>query len=196
MTSFQVPPTTSAELQATMMDAEFKLRDAQNIEHHYTVKCHNTTQGQPIVFALMAHMSTPVLRLIGSALRSESSIDDVMDAVQAAMDSEDGDDDEADEVADATISSVLDGIDLAALGNDLRDTLLTPAVGNLPAQILRHTNRDGVPLFRVDGAINTFDEAYKRNWMEYGLALWKVVAVNGFVPIPAGVAKVAAKATE
>lgn len=48
--------------------------------------------------------------------------------------------------------------------------------------ILKHTNRDGVPLMMKPGPVNlNFDAAYTGNYGELALALWEVVKANRFL---------------
>ncbi len=183
MTQFDVPASTAGELQAKVMDAKFHLTDADGRVHLYTLDWHRTSDGEELVAQLMGIGAKPLLRMISAGLKIEGAVDQVQKMVRDAIASDDADEEATSDKIVASGIELISQIDFAEIGEDIHTIVRTTALGVLAHKILAQTNRDGLPLFSNGVATATFEHAYKRNWVEYGTALWQVIESNRFFPL-------------
>lgn len=131
----------------------FTLTDALGNEHSYEVALHPATQGEPIMWALVALGVEP----IAAALAKVDGAGGLLDL----------------NLGDLNLTGSADALAKAIARADLPD---------LRQRILAHTTRDGRPLKDRPH----FDAAYQGNYGELARALWEVVKLNRFLPLPAG----------
>jgi len=130
-------------------------------DHEYLTSEHPGTEGQRVSWALLGSAAEPLGRLLGQVFSEEGALDRL-------------------QAEGATLTSMVDGLDLAKAGADLGSILALVDGPALTRQILRHTLRDDQPLDRDA----VFDEAYAGNYAEMFRAVFKVAMINGFFPVP------------
>jgi hypothetical protein len=138
-----------------MEPVSFIVYDEDGNPHEYTVRKHPATEGRMIALRLLGLGIEPLAGLL---------VPMALAAVRGGG---------------ASSAITVDG--------------LAQAVASLPAMIsqidaplidaiLKHTNRDGVPLMMRPGPVNlNFDAAYTGNYGELALALWEVIKANRFL---------------
>lgn len=158
----------------------FTLTDAEGASHTYTVQPHPGSEGAPLALGLLSLVVEPLAAGAGPVL--VQGLGKVQGKGKAALG------------ALLTDPQLLEALDLQALSSGVRAAM----VGMRPAvmyQLLRYTNRDGKPLVTNDGRpTSAYDEAYARNYMELGRALWEVASFNAFFPALSTIADAARRA--
>lgn len=134
----------------------FTLKDAEGREHLYEIIPHSTRQGQRIFWRLVALGAEP--------LAAAFSGDAIVKALSGKADT----------------SALAQELNLDAIAGQVRQVVLSQDLPELAEELFAHASRDGEPLKGL-----AFDQAYQKNWMEYGLALWNIIRINQFFPLPA-----------
>lgn len=147
----------------------FTAKDREGVSHLYSCTLHPATEGQLVMWQLVAMGTVPMAGALKGLLP-------LLDEVKGRKLTSLLDDPEL----FATIRAGLMGIDFAAIGEDVKRSLLTTAMGPLVAEVLSRTMRDDRPLSNR----TAFDEAYSGNYAELMMALWEVVLANRFLPLP------------
>ena len=138
---------------------DFTVEDASGVSHSYSATYHIASEGFAISVELVQVLGEPLLRALGDI---QEVAQDAVTAVAAGAPEE--------------VEALLDGVDLAGAMAALR-SLDPVTVVNLGQRILKYTSRDGK---RLQG--HDFDVAYRGNYTELYMALWKVIEANRFVP--------------
>jgi hypothetical protein len=165
------------------------LYDYDGKPHKYEVIPHPATEGQEVLWALLAIAAEPGGAALQKLVEAEGMVDRAMVAFRVYMTA--AKDDEADgkagseevaeakkekDAADADIAEFLRGTNFGSVGADVRKVIMTTPMGNLAQKILAHTLRNGRPLSEQ----LHFDEAFTANWGEYFRALHLAIKVNRF----------------
>lgn len=150
----------------------FTLRGRDGHDHAYTAQLHPGLEGASIHFRLASLGLEPLGRILQQALGMEELL--------AALE---GDKDAEDMPLAQLLAKARGTMDLAAVGSDLRAALRGDVdMVAMTRDILAFTTRDGKKLSQE----LHFSAAYRGNYTEMDLALWRVVQLNGFLPLPAG----------
>lgn len=155
----------------------FEIVGSDGETHRYACAPHPPSEGMDILWILMALGGEPLARLAQSVLA---------DALQGVGETSDP---PATAAPDGTLtpsvgmSRVMDSIDLekvdfTAAAKDLRLSMASLPMTDLVHKLIRYTTRDGKPL---KSDLN-FRQAYTANYMEMMQAVWRVIAINGFLP--------------
>jgi hypothetical protein len=161
--------------QPTPFDLEVVINDAEGKPHSYQIRSHPTAEGLDLMVELVGLGAEPIGRLIEGALKAEDVAGMLGRALSGAV--------EEGEVGAGDVSalgSALQGLDLAAVGRDLRGVLATAKAAPLLQRLVRHSFRDGQSLAHPPH----FAAAYQRNYFELLQAAWQVIRVNRFFPLP------------
>jgi len=147
----------------------------------YEVFLHPATEGQELLWDLLAIASEPGGAFVQKLLESGDVLGKVMAAFQAHMkpkkkDGDEKDDDDEKDAADQDIADLLSGSNFGSIGSDVRRTLMTSDMAGLAKKLLAHTLRDGKPL---SNEVH-FNEAYQGNYGEYLRALLASIEANRF----------------
>jgi hypothetical protein len=135
----------------------FVLADADGDDHSYQVQAHRPTEGQRIMFQLLAQVAPPGTALGGLLAKGVGNGGLKLDDLDVEL------------------------MDFTKLGHELQRVLSAEITPQLATDILAHTYRDGHLL----GEQAQFDRAYSRNYGELLTAVWRVIRVNRFFPLPA-----------
>lgn len=135
----------------------FTVHDEDGNPHVYTMRLHPATEGRMIALKLAGLGIEPFAGvLVSFALAS----------VRGAPTSS--------SVDMASLSSAIEGL----------PGVIAKIDGNLIDALLKHVDRDEVPLMMRPGAVNpNFDAAYAGNYSELAMALWEVIKANRFLPV-------------
>ena len=137
---------------------QFDLEDALGKKHVYEGYFHPADEGLELSFMLIQMLGEPLLRAVG----------DLKDTAQTAIETAAGTEE---------IGAMLVGIDFAAALGALREIEPKTVVG-LSKRIFGHTTRDGDRLKE-----HVYNKAYRGNYEELYIAMWKVVEANNFIPL-------------
>lgn len=150
----------------------FTLTDSKGKPHRYLVDLHPPTEGQAIVWALLAAAAEPIGRIAADVITS----DEILAALAELRTGEGSTLDDP-----AALKSVLSRLDFARLGADVRAVLTSKTIDmpELSRALLRYTMRDDKPLDDP----NAFNDAYRGNYGELLSALLRIVRENGFFPV-------------
>ena len=135
---------------------KFELTDSQGISHKYSVMLHPASAG--------VRLSVQLVRLLGPTLLAVADM-----SVAGPM-------------GDTDASSILEKIDSSAISGAFA-ALEDVDSDKLLAQLFAQTTRGGHAL-TSGGALNeTFNNAYRGNYLEMWQAAVKVVMLNNFLPL-------------
>lgn len=139
-------------------EVTFTLTDSDGVEHNYIAGTLPVRKALPFAKHLLAGALKPLARLVGRVDNAEAeAYASSVPEGQSLMDS-------------------LEGVDLAALADDLGDVILELPDDKL-LMLFESVVRDGTPL-NTDAAL---DVAYRHNWGEFAQAVWHLVKANGFL---------------
>lgn len=151
---------------------DFNLSAADGEQHSYLVTAHPAGEGMGIMYELLALGTPAMMTLAGAAMKSRAILAAVFGAFGGKFDG-----DAPVKVEDiADLQRMLVDIDLAAVGQEIGRSLATGKAPDLTKRILSRVLRDGKPL--------NIDLAYKANYAEMLVAVWKVCEINRFFPLP------------
>jgi hypothetical protein len=153
------------------VNAQFVIKDADGNDRRYEVTPHNAVQGQAIMWDLVALGAEPVARLADSALKSEEVVAGLASALASGG---------VGKLLDGGAVELLGGIDLGAVGADVKRAIVSMPMQRLTRDILRHTTREG----RALSDDTVFGLAYQANYGELLRAVWEVVKINRFLSLP------------
>ena len=152
-------------------ELSFTLKDRHGEEVDYMVSPHIGTDGLKVVDAMLGIGLGPMAEAAFAAARA------------AAKDKAEGDG----ELSSNTIERILEQINL--------DHVVTSAQAGIKSMggmavlaplVMQHTTRKGVRLVTARGDRSGFDLAYTRNWREFRDAFARVMEINGFFELLAG----------
>ena len=135
---------------------KFELTDSQGVSHKYSVMLHPASAG--------VRLSVELVRLLGPTLLAFADV-----SVNGP-------------IGDADVAEILSKIDMSTLSSAFA-ALEDVDSDRLLAQIFAQTARGGHGL-TSGGALNeTFNNAYRGNYLEMWQAAVKVVVLNNFLPL-------------
>lgn len=148
----------------------FTVKDREGVSHAYDCTLHPATEGQKVMWQLVALCAAPLAGAVKGLL---PLIDQVkgQGGLAGLLDSS---------TAIDQLKGGLASIDFAAIGEDVKRSLLTAPMEKLVEEVLSRTLRDDKPL----ATRGTFDDAYSGNYGELLSALWEVVKANRFLSLP------------
>lgn len=149
------------------VEQTFEATDADGKTHEYRVVPNTAVSGLDITLKLTAIGAEP-LGTLADSLFSGSGAGKLKGlSVGSLLDDE----------------TILDGIDFAKIGGDIRRTIVqsSMAIPSLIHAVLKNTLRDGKPL----ESVVHFNDAFTRNYGELFVAVFKVIQVNRFLPLSA-----------
>lgn len=149
----------------------FELADADGEIHNYEVHPHDAETGQVIVWRLLALGAEPLGRLAQGALESGALVEQLTETYQTGG---------AAALMELDTTELAKSLDLAGMGEAIGQVLAQGKAPELTREILKQTHRDGQPL----NTSVAFGNAYRRNYGEMIAAVWKVVGINRFLPLP------------
>lgn len=169
--------------QPSVEKTTFILQDADGEDHTYDVTPH-TGGDHMLVVKLAAVAGEPLGRLLQGNL--VTLFDVFMSGAKEATEDAKSKEEAADQVKQTIldkehdIRGVLESLDLdlSSVVKDVRNALFEVGTEELFRELFKNASRDGKPL----SASKHYDEAWKRNWTEWTLAMWKIVQYNRFVP--------------
>lgn len=142
---------------------QFKLKDADGVEHAYECLPHPASEGQRVMWMLWGMGVEPLGKIAAGFMRMEGMRGKSIFAA----------------AGDASLREQFAlVVDLGAMAAAIRQALASVPMDVLGKDLLSRTTRDGKELANP----LVFDEAYSRNYPEYALALWEVVKANRFFP--------------
>ena len=161
-----------------MQPVEFILTDGQDEAHEYTVTPHNASDGTALCVQILAAAGEPVGRLLSSNL--DVLAQQLPQLIAAAQESEDDSELMAKLEGDLGGDSLADlDLDLSQAVRDVKAAIVEAGEAEFFRRLFKHTYRDGDPL----GKKLVYDSAFQANYLELFQAAWKVVQVNGFLPL-------------
>lgn len=152
-----------------MRTITFQLADADGVLHTYNTTLHPASEGQEIMWALLALASGP----LAAALKGVTPLFTLVKGKRFSQLLDDP------EVVGKAVD-LLSTMDLDSVGVSVRRAIVESSCGALVAKILCKTLRDDKPLERQ----TNFDNAYAGNYQELVLAVWEVASANRFLPLP------------
>lgn len=138
----------------------FKLKDREGTEHTYEAFPHPATEGEKVMWTLVALGAEPLARLVGGVIAVSDGADTLGQILE--LDRE----------------KVMSDVDWGSVGGDIKTSVLSMNMPALRQSLFSYVQRDGEPLNNKQA----FDRAYTRNYWELGLALWMMVRENHFIP--------------
>ena len=139
---------------------EFTLPDADGVAHRYVLLPHGATEGQRIVFQLVALGAEPLARLAQGLLTIEGV------SLKRLLNDP------------AALKTLGEKLDVAALGGDIKRSIASMP-DQLTAALVSRCTRDGKQLSNP----SHFDTAFARNYGELARLLWEVIRVNRFLSL-------------
>lgn len=150
-----------------MPTTTFTLRDAEGVEHQYEVVHHPATEGQAIMWELVALAAAPLGALIKGLLSGTEPIN-----FRALLDDPEG------------MTRLGTMIDFGKVGGDVKTALASGSMPQLTAKILSRTRRSNEEGRMVELANRSnFDAAYTGNYAELLKAVWRVAQANRFLSL-------------
>ena len=152
----------------------FTLEGADGRSHKYDLTLHPPTEGQRIMWRMIALAAGPA----GDLVRGLVSVEDLVEKIT----SEDGGLTDLLDSPEALteLMGVLGDIDWGSVGDRLGKDLLQAAPDDLTLKLLRYASRDGQALANE----SHFNDAYRGNYWEMLQALFRIVRENRFFPLP------------
>ena len=141
---------------------KFELEDAAGASVQYITHLHPADIGVELSFEVVGVLGEPLMKVLGN----------LKDAAKTAAKAASGD------VTDEELDDVFEGLDLGAALASLR-SLDPKSLSSLSKRVLSQTFRNGNSL--KDPL--KFGEAYRGNYGELYLAVWKVIEANRFIPL-------------
>ncbi len=148
--------------------------------HSYEVRLHPAREGAAVVAVLLGLGLEPLGRIADSFVKSKEGLQSIAKALGDKGTAE------AESILDASLSTLFEGIDLTAVGGDLRAALATLDLPGFAEAVFRYTMRDGKMIGdhgdpdKAHGAGLAFDKAFAGNYGEFLTALYKVANANNF----------------
>lgn len=153
------------------------LYDWDGKPHKYEVILHKATEGQDVLWMLLAIAAEPGGAFLQKMLEGKDVFGKLMAGFRAHLKPKsDGDDGTETDAADADIEKILRGADFGSVGQDIRRTLMTSPMSKLARNLLKNTLRDD----KLLGEETHFNEAFTGNWGEYLKALLLSIEANRF----------------
>lgn len=155
---------------------DFQAADRGGQLHDYTLTLHPGDLGLPIAIELSGGVLAPFARAIEQAV----AIPAIVEKLKGIA----ADEQDQTSVVDMLLEIAQSGkMDLTKVATEMQTSLADPAkIAVLAKKVLHFTSRDKKPLRDP----KFFADAYRGNYGELAVALWSVIAVNGFLPPLAG----------
>jgi len=144
-----------------MEPIEFSLPDGDGVAHRYVLVPHGATDGERIVWQLVAFGAEPLARLAQALFLLEGA------TLRSMMDDP------------TALKRMGERLDTSALGGDLKRSITTMPMAEIRAALVSRCTRDGKQLSNPAH----YDAAFSRNYGELGRLLWEVIKANRFLSL-------------
>lgn len=144
-----------------MKPIEFTLPDAEGVAHRYVLLPHGATEGQRIVWQLIALGAEPLARLAQGLLTAEGA------SLRGLLDDPN------------TLKAMGARLDVSALGADLKRSIQSMPMDAITASLVSNVTRDSKQLSNP----SHFDAAFACNYAELMRLLWEVIKLNRFLSL-------------